>query len=74
MSIGKRGRVNGGKGLSVRRMDKGGQKREGLRVRKMVRVKREEVMGGKRGRVKGGQKAEWLWVGKGEGCEIGEKS
>jgi hypothetical protein len=40
----------------------------------MVRVKREEVMGGKRGRVKGGQKAEWLWVGKGEGCEIGGKS
>ena len=31
-------------------------------------------MGGKRGRVKGGQKAEWLWVGKGEGCEIGGKS
>ena len=59
-----------GEGLSVRRMDKGGQKREGLRGR----VKREEVMGGKRGRVKGGEKAEWLWVGKGEGCEIGGKS
>jgi hypothetical protein len=34
LSIGKRGRVNGGKGLSVRRMDKGGQKREGLWVGK----------------------------------------
>ena len=31
-------------------------------------------MGGKRGRVKGEEKAEWLWVGKGEGCEIGGKS
>ena len=50
----------------MRRMDKGGQKREGLRVGKRGRVKREEVMGG--------EKAEWLWVGKGEGCEIGGKS